>query len=741
MREQTAETRPVDRVVARDKVTGAARYAGEFAAEGLCYGVIVPSTIARGRVTSIDARAALAHPDVLQVFTHENARKGAPKDEAWRDPIAPHGSPYRPLHDAEIRWAGQPVALVVATTFEAARHAATLVRVRTEAAPHQTDLDAVLDDAYPPKSRPMGYEPPPKPKGSIEAGLAEAAAQVDAVYTHPCLPHNPMEPHATTVELRADGGLLIHDKHQGVCSAAQWVRDVFELPADRVRVVTPFVGGGFGSGLRPVYNLYLAVMAALELGRSVRVVLTRPQMFGFGYRPQYRQRVVLGARGDGTLTALAHEAVGVTSRFERYCENVVNWSGVLYASPNLRLEHRVAELDLYTPLDARAPGAASGAWAIESAMDELACALGVDPVELRLRNYTERDPIHDRPFSSKALRDCYRRGAEAFGWAKRDPAPGSMRRDGKLIGWGMATGIWETMQMEASARATLTVDGRLRVQCAANEIGPGTYTAQSVIAAEALGLDVAAVRFELGDTDLPAGPTQGGSMTTATVGPAVRAACAAIGRKLLGLAQRQPRSPFADAAFEDVVFTDGEMRLRDAPDARATLREIMRRARVARLDGEADAAPGEDADAYTSHAHSAVFVEVEVDEVSRMIRVSRAVVAAAAGRIISPKTATSQMSGGVVWGISQALHEHGVLDHALGRFVNDDLAEYHVPVNADIGEIEVIWVDERDEVMPLGVKGVGELGIVGTAAAVANAVHHATGVRVRALPIRLDDLL
>ncbi|MEZ4434448.1 MAG: xanthine dehydrogenase family protein molybdopterin-binding subunit [bacterium] len=734
---------PTRRVDGRDKVTGRARYAGEFQPEGMVYGVAVPSPVARGRVTSIDAREALARPEVLQVFTHENAPKGAPNDEAWRDDVAPMGSPFRPLHGPEIRFAGQPVALVVATTFEAARSAAMAVRVHCAASTAQTDRAAHDDAARPPAPGKMGFQSPPKPRGDYATGIRKAAVTVDATYTQPCMHHNPMEPHATTVEVQADGRLLIHDKTQGVANTAKYVQQVFGLPPERVRVVTPFVGGGFGSGLRPQYQTALAVMAALALGRSVRVVLTRQQMFTIGYRPETRQRVVLGADADGRLVALYHDAVAVTSRFEDYCEVVVNWSSVLYDAPNTRFGYGLVPLDLYTPIDARAPGAATGMWAIESAMDELAAAVGVDPVELRLCNYTERDPDHERPFSSKALRSCYRLGAERFGWSGRDPKPGSMRRGDKRIGWGMATGIWETSQQASSARARLTGDGRLYVGSATSEIGPGTYTVMTQIAAEALGLAVEDVRFELGDTALPDAVIEGGSMTVASVGPAVRGAVRAIGAQLFEHAQKMPRSPFADAKLADVVFADRALRLRDRPEVSVAIHEVMRHAGLDRLDGAHDNEPDDSKQKhYTRNAHSAVFVEVEVDDAVRMVRVSRVVIAAAAGRILNPTTARSQVIGGAVWGIGHALHEKSVLDHRYGRFVNHDLAEYHVPVNADVGEIEVVFVDEHDDIVnDLGAKGIGELGIVGVAAAIANAIHHATGKRVRDLPIELDSLL
>ncbi|WP_434427123.1 xanthine dehydrogenase family protein molybdopterin-binding subunit [Nannocystis pusilla] len=734
---------PHDRVDGRAKVTGQARYAGEFTAPDLVHGFVVTSAIARGKIVRIDAAEALALPGVLQVYTHENTPRLAWRDRSWRDMVAPGGSPLRPLHDAEIQFSGQPVALVVAESFELARHAAGLVKVDYETAPHETRLTQVEAEAHEPARGKKGYTPPPKPRGRADEALAAAPVRVEATYEHHALHHNPMEPHATTVIVEADGSLTIHDKTQGVTNSRDYVCKVFGLASDQVRVVTPFVGGGFGSGLRPQYQLFLAVLAARELRRSVRVVLSRQQMFTIGYRPWTRQRVALGAERDGRLRALIHEAVGNTSRFEDYCENVVPWSGVLYECPNTRLEYGVAALDLYTPIDARAPGAVTGLWALESAIDELADALDLDPLALRLKNYAEEDQDHRRPFSSKALRDCYREGAARFGWHRRSPAARSMREGGLQIGWGMATGIWEAQQAPSQAKALLTADGRLHVASASGEIGPGTYTIMSQIAAEQLGLPLAAVRFELGDTALPPAMIQGGSATASSVGSAVLAVCRALQHSLLKLAQTMPDSPFGGRALEDVEFVDRGLRLRSGVAPAVPIAAVMRHAGLGSIAEQATAIPDLARQSrYTSNAHSAVFVEVAVDEALGTVTVRRVVSAVAGGRILNPKTARSQILGGVVWGIGMALEEHSMLDHGLGRFVNHNLGEYHVPVHADVPAIDVVFVEERDDVVnPLGVKGLGEIGIVGVAAAIANAVFHATGRRIRELPITLDKLL
>jgi xanthine dehydrogenase YagR molybdenum-binding subunit len=739
--------KPTSRVDGRAKVTGQAKYAAEYNVPDLAYGVVISSAVARGKITRIDAAEALALPGVLQVFTHENnpgqAWFGGTAwlDRSYRDEIAPPGSPFRPLHDAEIRFSGQPVALVVAENFELARYAASLVRVAYERAPHATDLEQQRDQAYTPKER-EGIPLTSKPRGDANAAFARAAVRLEAEYRTPVEHHNPMEPFATTVVRDADGRLTVYDKTQGVQNVRDYLGNVFGFSEGALRVVSPFVGGAFGSGLRPQYQVFLAVLAARALKRSVRVTLTRQQMFTFGHRPTTWQRVALGAGADGTLEALVHEAVAETSRFEDYSEPVVTWSGLLYRCDNVRLDHKVTQLDLYTPIDMRAPGAVWGVYAIECAMDELAVRLGMDPVELRLKNYTERDLGEDKPFSSKELRACYRQAAERFGWAKRDPRPRSMREGDSLLGWGMASGIWEAMQQQASAKAVLTADGKLTVSSATADIGTGTYTIMTQIAAELLGLPLEDVTFRLGDSALPKAPVEGGSFTAATVGSAVHAACQKVREQLFALALKVDRSPLAGARLEDVTFADGVIRSRDEPARAVSLADAMRHGKLAAVEAEASAGPGPKRKDYSTYAHSAVFAEVKVDQDFGTIHATRIVTAVASGRILNPKTARSQILGGIVWGIGSALEEESVLDQAFGRFMNHNLAEYHVPVNADVGDIEVIFVEERDEVVnPLGAKGLGEIGVVGVAAALANAVYHATGVRVRELPITLDKVL
>jgi xanthine dehydrogenase YagR molybdenum-binding subunit len=729
---------PVSRVDGRLKVSGEAKYAAEYNVPNLAYGCVISSDVARGTIESIDAGAALALPGVLRVFTYENT-KGLPWfDGSYRDEVAPQGSPFRPLYDDEIEFSGQPVALVVAETFELAQYAASLVRIRYTRAAHQTKLEAGLHTAYEPKHR----TPPPKPRGDAARAFAASSVRIDAEYLVPAEHHNPIELFGATVVWHDSGALTVYDKTQGVLNLQQYLANVFSLDKRDLRVISPFVGGAFGSALRPQYHVFLAVLAARELKRSVRVSMTRQQMFTFGHRPTTWQRVKLGASVDGKLEAISHEAIAETSQFEDFTEAVVNWSGLLYRCDNASFSHKLVRLDVYTPIDMRAPGATWGVYALECAMDELATELGIDPLELRLKNYAEGDQNEGLPFSSKELRACYRQGAERFGWSRRSPEPRSMRDGNALIGWGMATGVWEVMQESATAKALLTADGMLTVSSATADIGTGTYTIMTQIAAEALGLPISNVRFVLGDSTLPTAPIEGGSWTAVSVGSAVKAACDKVRERLLAFARGLDDSPFTAAALEDVTFTDGQMRPRTADGRAMSLTGVMHRSGIGSIEEYANTKPSKSHEHYALYTHSAVFAEVRVDEELGSVTVPRVVSAIAGGRVLNPKTARSQIIGSVVWGIGMALQEESVLDHAVGRFMTHNLADYHFPVHADVHDIHVIFVDEHDEVVnPLGAKGLGEIGVVGVGAAIANAVYHATGRRVRDLPITLDKLL
>jgi len=693
---------PLSRLDGPAKVSGKAKYAFEYDVPNVAYAYVVSSSIARGRIKRVDATAALQLPGVLQVLTHENTPRVAPKGEIVDDARSP-GVPFIPLQSDEVLFNHQPVALVVAESFELARYAASLVRIDYDAVDHATDLKAASGRAYVPKPR-APLPPTPKPRGDAAKALAAAAVHVDVEYTAPAEHHNPMEPFATTVVWEGDGKLTLYDKTQGVQNVQGYLCSVFAYSKEDVRVLSPFVGGAFGAGLRPQYQAFLAVLAARALKRSVKLSLTRQQMFSLHYRPFVWQRVALSAAPDGKLDAIVHEAITNTSRFEDYSEQIVPWSGLLYQCENVTLDNRVTKLDLNTPGDVRAPGASWGLYALECAMDELAVALRMDPVDLRLKNYADRDQIDRRAFSSKSLRECYRLGAERFGWGRRTSNPRSMREGNTLVGMGMATGAWDAFQVPASARCVLNADGTATVSSATEDIGTGTYTVMTQIAADALGLPIDRVTFKLGDSQLPEAPLEGGSFTVSSVGSAVRAACEKARARMVADEQRGGKATVID----EQASTMPSPRRKDA----------------------------------SCYCHSAVFAEVRVDEDLGTIQVARVVTAVAPGRVINPRTARSQVMGGIVWGIGMALEEESVIDQTFGRIMNHSFGEYHVPVNADIHDIDVIFVEEQDEIVnPLGAKGLGEIGVVGVAAAIANAVFHATGKRVRDLPITLDKVI
>ena len=734
---------PTNRVDGPVKVAGAARYAADYAVPDLWYGYLVNSPIAKGKITRIDAADVLALPGVKQVFTHENVPSLAWFDRAYKDEIAPGGSPFRPLHAPEVLFSMQPVALVVADTFELARYAASLLRIEYEVAEFTTDLASVQHTGFTPKAK-ESYVPPPKPSGHPAAAFAAAVHQHSGAYSHGAQHQNPMEMFATTVEWLGEGRKMnIYDKTQGVFNVQEYLCGIFGLNKDDTQVITKYMGGGFGSGLRPQHQVFFATLAALELQHSVRLSLTRDQMFSIGNRPATLQHLQLGTDEWGHLTALQHQAVAETSRFEDYAENVVPHSGVLYNCDNVALTHTIAPLDIYTPQSMRAPGAVTGEFALEIAIDEMAYKAGRDPLEFRLLNYSETDKTTNKPFSSKRLRDCFHAGAARFGWANRSPAPRSMREGPRLVGWGVGTGVYEVFQKPTHARAVLTAAGHLTVSSGCTDIGTGTYTIMTQLAAETLGLPLEQVTFVLGDTSLPAAPPQGGSWLTASAGSAVRAACRALGQKVLRLAQQLPGSPLADLAYADVQFVNGIIRANADRGRQVAIGAVLAasgEAQVAALgESKPDAAKQSP---YSMHSHNAVFVEVKVDEDLGTVHVSRVVNAVAAGRILNPKTARSQVLGSVVWGLGMALMEETVVDHHFGRFMNHNYAEYHIPVQADIHQIDVIFVEENDAIVnPLGVKGLGEVGLLGVTAAVANAIYHATGKRVRDLPITLDKLL
>jgi xanthine dehydrogenase YagR molybdenum-binding subunit len=724
------------------KVTGAAKYAAEFNAPGLAHASFVGATIAKGRIMRIDVDGTKRVRGVIDVITHRNRPPMADNDQAYKDDVAPMGSPFRPLYDDKVLFDGQPVALVIAETSEVARFAASLVRVEYAKEAHATDLfkqrDAAI--AIPPPTNPIeALFTPPKTRGTPEQALAAAAVRHEGEYYVPVENHNPMELFAATAIYEPDGKLTVYDKTQGVQNVQRYVCSVFGMKPEEVRVLSPYMGGGFGVGLRPNFEVVLAVLAARALRRSVRVVLTRPQMYALGYRPAMIQRIAVGADAGGKLAAITHDAITVTSQNEQFFRQETGWSGLLYSCANASYQHRLVRLDRPTSCDMRCPSAATGVYALECAMDELAVALKIDPLELRLRCYSERDQHHDRPYTSKALRECYAQGAAAFGWDTRNPAPRSMRDGGDLVGWGMATGVWDAFQAPITVRIRLGADGRAEVACATSDIGTGTYTIMAQVAADMLGLPLDRIDIRLGDSTLPQSPVEGGSWIAVSVSNGIATTARAIRDELLRVAKTMPNSPLATLSPDEVALADGKLVGRQDATRAVAITDVMRHGGIDRLEQEKTTTPSDD-HSRAANTHSAVFAEVKVDEQLGVIRVTRVVSAIAAGRILNTKTAGSQILGSVVWGIGMALHEETLIDHRFGRVMNANIAEYHVPVNADVHDIKVLFVDEPDDSNPLGIKGLGEVGIVGVAAAVANAVYHATGKRVRDLPITLDKL-
>jgi xanthine dehydrogenase YagR molybdenum-binding subunit len=735
----------INRLEGNLKVTGAAKYSGEYNVPDLVQGYIVNSTITKGKILEIDESMARALPGVIEILSHNNRTKLAWFDIMYADMDAPPGTPFKPLYNEEILYNGQPIALVVADTFETARYAASLIKVSYEQEPFKTELAAHIEDARDPKKgMATALKPlPPSPSGDFEETYKNADVKYAGEFIHGAEHHNPLELFATTTVYEGDGKLTVYDKTQGTNNCQVYIANVFGLHYKDVRVLSPFVGGAFGSGLRPQYQLFLCVMASLELKRNVRVTMDRAQMFTFGHRPQTLQKTKFGATSNGIVTAINHTAIAETSQFEDYNEVVVNWANMLYPAKNTILDYKLVPLDVYTPIDMRAPGGSTGLHAIEATMDELSYKLNIDPMEFRLLNYSEKDVSADKPFSSKELRECYLQGAEKFDWANRKLKPRATKRGNRLVGTGMSTGIWDVIALPAKAKASINKKGKLKVKSAVTDIGTGTLTVMTQIAADTIGIHINDVTFEYGDSKMPMSPIQGGSYTTGVVGSAVKAVCESLKKKIYKKAKKMDNSPFKSVDIEDVVFEDGKLYLENDKNSSVSFKEIIGDNDGKKIKASKSNIPNVlKLKQYTRAAHSAAFVEVEVDEELGIVNVTRAVTAVAAGKIINPKTARSQILGGMVWGISKALREETLIDHNLGKYMNTNLGEYHIPVHADIHELDVIFVDEKDEIInELGSKGVGEIGHVSMAPAIANAIFHATGKRINKFPIHFDTLL
>jgi xanthine dehydrogenase YagR molybdenum-binding subunit len=729
---------PLTRLDGVLKVTGGARYAADHHQPGMLYAVLAVSSIARGRVAFLDVEAAKAHPGVVEVMTPANKPALAQDPDAKTNPFM-----FRLdlLQNDRVRYAHQPIAVVIAATLEAATEGAALLSPRYVSDPARVGLDAT-ESFVPPVVGP-GH-PSEAHRGDVEAGLAAASKQIDATYETAPQYHNPMEPHAIVAAWDGDA-LSIDTPSQGLAMAQGRLAGLFGISPSNIHIRSPFLGGGFGCKGMIAGPQVLGVMAARMVGKPVKLVLRREQMFGpVGHRAPTRQILRLGTDDDARLTALDHHTKTTSSTFDDFFEPAADISHTLYASPAISTSHEAVRIDTGTPLFMRAPGEATGSIALESAIDEMAQAVGMDPLAFRLKNYADVEPISGKPFSSKALRDCYAQGAERFSWRRRPLQPRQMRdSDGLLVGWGVGTATFPALMFEAQAKAMLRQDGSGVMEIGAHDMGQGAWTALAQIAADGLGLDIDDVEFRSGTSDLPDAGIAGGSAHTATAGMAIHNAGADVIAHLADLATNDDCSPLFGAGNAGVIARSGRLFRRDDESRSESYSDILGRAGLAEIEGRGKSATNQAAQsAYAMYAHGAVFAEVKVDPNLGQIRVTRVVGAFAAGRIINPRMVRSQLYGGMIWGVSFALHEQAVLDQRSGRPMNANLAEYHIPVNADVPLLEAILVEEDDpHVNALGIKGVGEIGITGTGGAVANAVWHATGVRVRKFPITLDRLI
>jgi len=720
------------------KVTGGARYAADNHPEGMLFAVLAVSSIARGRVSFLDVQAAKRHPGVVEVMTPANRPPLAEDPDAKTNPFM-----FRLdlLQNDHVRYANQPIAVVIAKTLEAATEGAALLSPQYEAQPARVGLDAA--ESFIPPVVGIG-EPAEMHHGDVAAGLAAASRRTDATYETPPQYHNAMEPHAIVAAWDGDT-LSIDTPSQGLAMAQGRIAGLFGIAPEKIHIRSPFLGGGFGSKGLISGPQVLGILAARLVGTPVKLVLRRDQMYGpVGHRPPTRQRIRIGTDDDGRLTAIDHRAKIATSTFDDFFEPSASPAHTLYASPAIATSYEAVRIDTGTPMFMRAPGEASGSIALESAIDEAAWACGMDPLAFRLKNYAEVEPVSGKPFSSKALRECYAQGAERFGWARRLLAPRQMRDEaGLLVGWGVGTAVFPALMFQGQARAVIRRDGTGVVEIGAHDMGQGAWTALAQIAADAVGLGIDQVEFRSGTSDLPDAGIAGGSAHTATAGMAIHNAGADVIARLADLAMGDERSPLFGAGNAGVVARDGRLFRRDDDSRSESYGEILARAGVAEIEGRGGSASDPAAQSsFAMFAHGAVFAEVKVDPELGQVRATRLVGAFAAGRVINPRLVRSQYLGGMIWGVSFALHEHAVVDRRSGRTLNADLAEYHVPVNADVPSLEALLIDEHDPyVNALGIKGVGEIGITGTGGAVANAVWHATGIRVRRFPMKIGDLL
>jgi xanthine dehydrogenase YagR molybdenum-binding subunit len=709
------------------KVTGGAKYSAEYKIEGITYGVLVNSTIAKGKITALETKKAEGAAGVLKVLSHLNLNNSVPRYTKDENSTIDRNI-QKVFYNNEVYFAGQPIALVIADTYERAVFAASLISVTYQERKSSTDLEKNIENAINPAKKDYIR--------NEEDAYKNAEVYLEAEYYQPNNVHNPMELGSITAHWEANEQLTVYDKTQGVFSSQRHYASLYGIDNKNVRVIAPFVGGAFGMALHTWPYQDAAVIGAKMTNRPLKLMLTRMQMFTMvGYRPETKQFIGIGASKDGVLHGITHKAWGVTSTFDNFTEGTVRPSQFMYKCPNVNTQYRLVPLDVSNPIWMRGPGEATGMFALECAMDELAYKLGMDPIALRMKNYATIQPENNLPWSSKFLDECYEMGAEKIGWNKRNPKPASMTDDGMLVGYGMGSGVFNAGRSSATARAILDKNGKLTIQSAATDIGPGTGVMMKSVAMDVFKMDGKQILVELGDTNLPPAPTQGGSNTTSTVGSAVYDACTALKEKIVEVFNQSFNTKFL---FDDFIFQNNDLLVKGNQLA---YKDLLKKAGLKELEVTRESRGGKERQQYAFNSFAVHFTKVHVHPLTGMIKVKEVVCAVDAGKIISEKQARSQMIGGVVGGIGMALTEEGIYDHKYGVYTNNNLGDYHVPVQADIPPIEVMFVNKPDPyINPIGAKGLGEVSIIGLAPSIANAIFHATGKRVRDLPITLDKI-
>lgn len=732
----------LDRVDGKAKVTGTAKYAAEYDLPNLTYGVLACSTIANGNIMAMDTKKAERAPGVLAVISHINLEKPpgyepSPEEKKSASPK----KDYKVFADNIIRFNGQPVALVIADTFERATYAASLIKAQYKKGEPHTDFAKERKTGKPVEG---GDDFKDYVRGEADA-YKEAPVKIEAEYTIPLEVHNPMEMHAVTVFWEGNDKITVYDKTQSLLDARKNIMDLYNLPETNVHIISKYIGGAFGSAFNFWPHTAAAVIGAKKTGKPLKIMLTRGEMFTLvGYRPQAVQKLGIGAKKDGTLVGITHEAEAMTASYQTFTEGIVNISRTLYACPNVNTRYKVYPLNLSVPTWMRGPGETTGTYALECAIDEMAYAVNMDPLEFRLLNYSENDPENNRPHSSKFLKEAFQLGADGIGWKDRNPKPRSMKEGDLLVGYGMGTGVFIAWRGGASVGAKFTSDGTLILQSAVTDMGPGTATAMTNLASQKFGIAPDKIKFEMGDSKLPPGIFQGGSGTTSSLGTTVNNAAITLKQKLVELVKQTSlfhTEKIHEVDLKDLVFENGFMMLASEPSRKISYTEVLKYAGLPQIE-IIEKSEGFSDNKYTSYSYSAHFVKVLVHPATGVVTVNKVVSAIDAGTIVNEKTARSQIIGGVIGGIGMALMEEGVIDHRYGKWVNNNFADYHVPVNKDVPHIEALFVNKPDPIInPMGSKGLGEVSMVGFPAAVANAVYHATGKRVRELPITPDKLV